>query len=582
MIVNGSSNRCVSWWSQHLEADVNEKVEIIAVHGLRPDDIENMLEQMMDFATGTKCQNAFYQMNFSPAPNEQLTEKQWQRVREIAETKHGLQGQPYFIVMHTKHGEQHIHTIHSRISLETGKAISDGNDAKTNHAIARAVEWEFGLQQVIGPYDREPGTPRTEPAPKRWEMLRGMKTGIDPRDIAAEVTALFQQSDNGQAFKAALEQHGYELVTGKRGLLILDCAGKDHSLARRIEGVNTKELNAFMRDVDRAALPTIEQAKAAFQDRKIAGLEADHATVAREIQWEEKIAQAAIEKEKVQRQFVTPAEQPPQETRAGINWEEPRAASRGETRVLDTARTAGRDDRTKEGDVQPHAQAFAEALEQKGIAFAVVTPEESYRSHREQAFAQAVGRKSGYFVPGEIVAVTEPGLLYHRAGEWTPPPRVHKLDQDQAGQYLKFLSIDKSKLKGIDATKSMLDASAQARAAWWQDIRLDNATRRNHSAPERGPRNRTAEKIIDTGASLAIGTIGKGLDVVGSVLESVLAPKLTPEQKRQGELTRQERAADAEQSIDFSRFTTDRAQEQRNHQEEQAARDRQREIERDR
>ena len=78
-------------------------------------------------------------------------------------------------------------------------------------------------------------------------MYRGDKTGIDPRDVTAEVTELFKQSQNGREFQAALEQHGYQLTTGNRGLLILDSAGKEHSLARRIDGVNTKELNAFMR-----------------------------------------------------------------------------------------------------------------------------------------------------------------------------------------------------------------------------------------------------------------------------------------------------------------------------------------------
>ncbi len=80
-------------------------------------------------------------------------------------------------------------------------------------------------------------------------MYRGMKNGIDPRDIKAELTELRQQSENGQDFKAALESHGYELVTGRRGLLILDPAGKEHSLAKRC-GMPMKEVLAFMHDVN--------------------------------------------------------------------------------------------------------------------------------------------------------------------------------------------------------------------------------------------------------------------------------------------------------------------------------------------
>jgi hypothetical protein len=128
----------------------------------------------------------------------------------------------------------------------------------------------------------------------------------------------------------------------------------------------------------------------------------------------------------------------------------------------------------------------------------------------------------------------------------------------------------------------MLDDRAQARAAYWQEIRLDTATLKNQPTPERGPKNRTAEKIIDTGTSLAFGTVGKGLDIAASLFEGLLAPKLTPAQKREGELTRQERKGDEEQAIDFSSFTADRAQEQRDHhQEQQAARDRQQVLEND-
>src|SRR6202012_2510521 len=117
-----------------------------------------------------------YEIHFSPAPGERLTESEWDRVREMVEKHHRFEGQPYFMVIHTKKGQKHAHIIYSRIDLETGKTISDSYDARTNHAISRQIEEEFGLQKVVGPYDLEPNEPRPERAPKRWEMLRGMKT----------------------------------------------------------------------------------------------------------------------------------------------------------------------------------------------------------------------------------------------------------------------------------------------------------------------------------------------------------------------------------------------------------------------
>lgn len=393
MIVNGSSNRCVSWWTQHLESEVNEEFRIVESHGLRGSDINGMLQEMMDLAQGTKCQNPFYQINFSPAPGERLTLEQWDTVRQVAERQHGFEGQPYFMVMHTKHGEEHPHYVYFRVNLETGKTISDSHDARKNHAIAREVERQLGLQKVIGPYDRQPGTPRPERAPERWEMLRGMETGIDPRDVAAEVTALFRQSDNGQAFKAALEAHGYELVTGKRGLLTLDSAGKEHSLARRC-GITAKELDAFMQDVDRAAVPTVEQAKAAYQERKIAGLEADGATVAQEIAWEEKLAQAAIEKEKAQRQFAEP--QPEKETRAAAGEE-----LTGPAQHIRQARQHS-----------DNPQAFVAALAEHDIGLAQATRADAVQSQLDSAEATIAGYWKPTFREGEIVAVTDQGQVW--------------------------------------------------------------------------------------------------------------------------------------------------------------------------
>ena len=90
MIVNGSSNRCVNWWVDHLQSEVNEKFEIVKSHGLRGETIRDLLEEMQTLAAGTDCQNFFYQINMNPAPGEHLTQKDWDRARQITEEQHGL------------------------------------------------------------------------------------------------------------------------------------------------------------------------------------------------------------------------------------------------------------------------------------------------------------------------------------------------------------------------------------------------------------------------------------------------------------------------------------------------------------
>jgi hypothetical protein len=479
MIANGGSYRNARWWANHLKARENDRAEVVASYGLRSDNIPDMLREMEALAQGTRCENYFYQMNLNPVGNEQLTEQQWDRAREIAEKHHGFEGQAYFVVEHVKNGRLHHHIVWSRVDLETMRAISDSHDARTNHAIARRIEWELGLQKVTGPYDREPGEPRPKRAPKPWEMYRGMKTGLDPRDIAAEVTELFHQSGSGREFQQALEAHGYMLVQGdRRGFLILDTAGKEHSLARRLDGVTTKELNAFMRDVDRQSLPTVEQGKAMYQEMKIAGLEADRATVAQEIAWEEKLAKAAIEREAVLGRFVEP--KAGKGTAVGDkelrNLFEPPATLYPHPQLNQTSPQLWFEDVAHETTL-PHpipdppenlkgaaadiwtawhrsatADTFAAALDEHGIALAAVTKDEADQSHRRAEFAKAVGNYAPRYEEGEIVAISPAGLVY-KINERTTGEKPAAIE--------RFLSrLDREQLQGIEATRQTVEERA--------------------------------------------------------------------------------------------------------------------------
>ena len=78
---------------------------------------------------------------------------------------------------------------------------------------------------------------------------------------------------------------------------------------------------------------------------------------------------------------------------------------------------------------------------------------------------------------------------------------------------------------------------------------------------------------------MGLNLVGKALEILGGVFEP---PILTPEQKRDGEIAARERQADVRDQLDHSNATSQRAQERQNHQEQQAARDRQRENERER
>ena len=66
-------------------------------------------------------------------------------------------------------------------------------------------------------------------------------------------------------------------------------------------------------------------------------------------------------------------------------------------------------------------------------------------------------------------------------------------------------------------------------------------------------------------------TLGSALDLVGNVLESLLAPQLTPEQKREAEIVEHERKAEVGEKTSFDKYQADRAAERQRLEQERAA-----------
>jgi len=442
VIIKGASRRNVKFWAKHLtDTKKNDRAEMVDKRGLLSENLTDMLHEIQDNAHLTKCKNAMYIASFSPAIGEKLTEVDWERAYEIFEKQRGIpEGQRRIVYEHEKEGRTHRHVVWDRIDAEKMKAFPDAHDWKICAVASQEITQELGLQHTPGILFREPGAPRPERNPKSWEMFRGMESQIDVQELAADVQALHRQSKTGQQFKAALEAHGFELATGKRGLLILDNAGKEHSLARRC-GITQKEINAFMRDVDREALPTLDQAKERYQDRKLAGLEADRATVADEIKWHEALEQAAIAKEEKERRFVEP--QPEGETRAGQQQPQPPPPAPAPP----LGRTAG--EIRLAHSRSDSAPSFAAALAEKGIALAITTKEDAEKSRIAAAAAQEKGSYAPVYREGEIVAVNDRATVY-RLNESTTGSKFADMQR-----YLRN-GLDTSTLRSIEATKEMM------------------------------------------------------------------------------------------------------------------------------
>jgi hypothetical protein len=279
MIISGGSRCNWRFFAGHLMNDrQNGYVRVAEVRGLTSDTVLDALREMDAIASGTRCKNFFYHCNINPRYGEELTPEQWEQAADTLEQNLGLTGHARFVVEHDKNGRIHRHIIWCRIDPDTMTAVSDSFTAPIHERTSRELEQAFGLEPVESVLTRDREKERPERRPRNWETFRGNSSGIDPQDVKAEITALWNASDTGTAFAAALAEHGYILCKGdRRDFCIIDAAGNEHSLARRIEGAKAASVRARMADVDRDELPSVAEGRAQADERRDASAAADTA-----------------------------------------------------------------------------------------------------------------------------------------------------------------------------------------------------------------------------------------------------------------------------------------------------------------
>lgn len=268
MIIKGKSRAGPSQLARHLgRADTNERIEILQL-----DSAGTTADAFRDWQTytlATKGTLGLYHANIDPDAKYEMSRDQWLRAVEVLEEELGLQGQPRAIVMHEKNGREHIHVVWARTDMDTMKLRSDSMNYQAHERASLRLEQEFGHEHVPGKHakrDREaqPEFPDAEVTHDEWQQRE--RGGLDHRERKAQVKGLYEASDTGPAFKAALEDAGYVLARGdRRDFVILDADAKVHSLGRQLPGVSAKDLRAFMVDVDPDTLPSVSVARQALR-----------------------------------------------------------------------------------------------------------------------------------------------------------------------------------------------------------------------------------------------------------------------------------------------------------------------------
>jgi len=154
-------------------------------------------------ASGARSARHFYHASINTRADEVMTAEQWQQSVDRLERELHLTDQPRAVVAHVKEGRAHVHVVWSRIDLETLKAIPDSHNYRRHELVARELERAFGHAKVQGAHIDRAGE-RPDRTPSHAEMQQAERSGLDPAAAKTQITEIWNRTDSGKAFAAAM------------------------------------------------------------------------------------------------------------------------------------------------------------------------------------------------------------------------------------------------------------------------------------------------------------------------------------------------------------------------------------------
>jgi hypothetical protein len=147
--------------------------------------------------------------------------------------------------------------------------ISDSFNNVAHERVARALEQEYGFKKVQGAHIDREGVERPERTPSHAEMQQAERSGLSPAEVKAHFTELWQRTDSGSAFVAAVEDEKWGLAAGdRRDFVLVSPRGQTYSLSRVLEGETAASVRTRMADVDRESLPSVAELKQEFREQR--------------------------------------------------------------------------------------------------------------------------------------------------------------------------------------------------------------------------------------------------------------------------------------------------------------------------
>jgi hypothetical protein len=173
-------------------------------------------------------------------PDQQPDSTEMRRAAEVSLARLGLWEHQAVLVAHNDTAHAHVHVIVNLVHPDTHK-VADLSYSKRK------------LQEWASEYEHEDGVIYCEERERNAERRKnGERTKYQDERVpdAPSITELYQQTDSGKAFVAALAEQGYVVAHGDRGrLVIVDADGNVQNLVRQIDGAKKRDIEAKLGEV---------------------------------------------------------------------------------------------------------------------------------------------------------------------------------------------------------------------------------------------------------------------------------------------------------------------------------------------
>lgn len=235
-----------------------ERAQLWQLRGFAEANAVEAFRTVQAMAQATQCAQPFFHVQVRNRDGEELTRAQWERAADRIEAKLGYSGQARAIAFHLDlaSGHEHMHVAWSRIDEATMTALPLPFFKLRLKEVSRELERELCLPPV------ENARPRAVMAPARGEEDQARRLDVDLHAVRDLIRACYDRADGGKAFACALAAHGLTLARGaQRDFVVIDAEGGLHALGKRVLGTSAAETRERLSDLDRASLPTVEQAR---------------------------------------------------------------------------------------------------------------------------------------------------------------------------------------------------------------------------------------------------------------------------------------------------------------------------------